>query len=333
MYITIISGILAFAAMLPGLAWSDTGTAYVTNVAPATLVVRSNGVSYTQLETPPSVVVFARLEYDTGVSGRIKSWWIQPKIINGYGIYSELPGMSLYRKSQSYKKGSRPKSIGLDLVLPVPGSLFADAAVFMCNMKAEHLRNQGKSNAWIFSQDRMVNFEVRVDYDVDAWGAGSNNPILEGGGYKEITVWCSRFTGPKVPTVNGKLAVPTKVIKATMQVKAIAPPSGICRIDTVTAISTNKSNATIKYRFVHDSGKKSKVFTTKTKANRIAVVRHQWDIPNGPGKEQGWVRIEGVSPKFMSNKGSYSMNCHAKGAGGLSGKSGAGNPGFSGTLR
>ena len=322
--------VLVAGAMLPGLAWADTGTAYVTSVEPATLVVKSNGASYTQLATPPSwVVVFARLEYDTGVAGRIESWWIQPKIINGYGIYSEMPGMAAFRQAQHYAIGSRPKSIGLNLVLPVLGNSFADRAVAMCNMKADYLRSQGKSNAWIFSQDRMVSFKVQVDYGVDATGPGSKNPILEGQGEKTITVRCSRFTGPNLPTVGGKLTVPTKVLKATMQVEEIASPSGVCRIDTVTAISANKADATIKYRFVHHSGRKSKVFTTRTKANKIAVVRHQWDIPNGPGMEHGWVRIEGVSPKFKSNKGSYSMNCHGS-PGGLSGPR---TPSIKGTLR
>ena len=324
-----LSRVLVAAAMLPGLAWADTGTAYVTNVGPATLVVKSNGVSYTQLEEPSYVTVFARLEYDTGVAGRIKGWWIQPKITNGYGIYTELPGMGAYRKSKKYEIGNRPKSIGMNLMLPVLGGHFAAPAVSMCNMKADYLRSQGKSNAWIFSQDRLVSFKVQVDYDVDATGPGSKNPILEGQGEKTITVRCSRFAGPKIPTVGKTLTVPTKVLKATMQVKAVAPPSGVCRIDTVTAISTNKANATIKYRFVHHSGQKSKVFTTKTKANKIAVVKHKWDIPNGPGKEHGWVRIEGVSPKFKSNKGTYSMNC----SGGPGGLSGPRTPAIKGTLR
>ncbi len=318
------SKILLVAVVLPGLSWADTGTAYVTGVAPSMLVVKSNGTSYTQLDAPSYVKIFARLEYDTGVAGRIKGWRIQPVITNGYGIASEIPGLGIYRQMHTYAIGHRPKFIHKNLMFPVMGSHFADRAVAMCNLKADYLRSQGKSDAWIFSQDRMVSFRVSVDYHVDANGAGSKKPILEGSGYTEIGVRCSRFMGPQVPVANTKLAVPTAVLKATMQVEEVVAPDGTCRIDTTTAISANKANAVIKYRFVHNSGKRSKVFVTKTQANKIAVVKHQWNLPDGPGPEQGWVRIEGVSPKFESNLGAYSMNCHGKGPIGVNGSNKAG---------
>ena len=102
-----------------------------------------------------------------------------------------------------------------------------------------------------------------------------------------------------------------------MQLKPIVVLNGTCKVATQTAIVASEGNATIKYRFTHSSGMKSGVFTTKTKANKIAVVSHKWDVPNGPGSETGWFRIEGVAPKFKSNKALYSMNCGGKAPGGL----------------
>lgn len=98
----------------------------------------------------------------------------------------------------------------------------------------------------------------------------------------------------------------------------MATLGGACMVKLTTAIITNTANATIKYRYVHSSGKKSKVFTAKTAGNKIAVVKNQWDIPNKAGIEKGWMRLDGVNVSFKSNRARYRMNC----------KSGGGTGGF-----
>jgi len=56
------------------------------------------------------------------------------------------------------------------------------------------------------------------------------------------------------------------------------------------------------------SGKKSATFT-KTLANKIAIVAHNWNIPNGLGAEFGWCHVEVISPNFESPSETYGMEC------------------------
>ena len=93
-----------------------------------------------------------------------------------------------------------------------------------------------------------------------------------------------------------------------MQLKEITKPVATCKVKLTTAISANLANATISYRYVHSSGKKSPVYKVKTAANKVAVVSKEWDVPNGVGTESGWFEIQGVGAAFTSNKATYSMN-------------------------
>jgi hypothetical protein len=94
-----------------------------------------------------------------------------------------------------------------------------------------------------------------------------------------------------------------------MKLQEVATANGACMVKLTTAISTNLPGATVKFRYVNNTGKKSKVFTAKTAANKIAVVTQDWEIPNKAGPEVGWMFIEGVSPGFQSNSAGYNMNC------------------------
>ncbi len=313
-----ITTILTATALFAGISTSaqaDTGSVQVISANPSTLTVLNNGQNYTVLQNKGHVNVRVDFEFDTGTFGKIKSWWVQPKFENNFGIAHNVPGMQWYKQSKSYSVGNRPSEIDTILNVPVSVGAIKDAAVGMCNFKAAGLRNQGQSNNQIFAQDHEVSFRVSADFDVDAKGSGSNQQVFESMPDYILKVRCAKHSGPSIPQANGGYATNVEVMKATLQLQEVAPPSGACKIKTTTAISTNRANATIKYRFVHNTGHKSNVLTTKTKANKIAVVKHDWDIPNGPGKELGWVRIEGVSPKFQSNPAQYSMNCKGPSSG------------------
>ncbi|WP_171125619.1 MULTISPECIES: hypothetical protein [unclassified Ruegeria] len=324
--VALISGI--FAA-LPHVASADSGVATVTNTNPTSLKVLSNGQNYTKLDLNGKFVVGANLKYDTGTAGRIKKWTMEPEITHGFGIAAKVQGTSFYKKTVSYSVGNRPKSIDYNWPFALSVGTIESAAVSMCEMKATVLRNQGKSDKQIFGSNHEVSFKVSLKTTVEASGAGSNNQIWEYSAPKTVKIVCSKFSGPRVPLAGGGVkgyTQPVSVKKATMKLTEIAPPNGACKIKTTTAISTNTANAQIKYRFVHNTGKKSNVFTAKTAANKIAVVQHTWDIPNGNGPENGWVKIEGVSPKFQSNGAKYSMNCKSPGIGGFKVQSGGSKP-------
>jgi|GEM_PF-3679719 len=197
------AAILATTALGVTSAHADTGTGYLTSASPDPWVVKSNGQSYTQFKTMGFVSIKGKLQYDVGVAGGIKSWWAQPEVINGYGIASPVQGLAAYKLTQAYPFGSRPNTLNKTLNFSINQGVFENNAVGMCNWLANSLRNQGKSNAQIFSQDREVNFTASLDYGVDATGAGSGNPIWEYSAPINIKVKCAKWNGPQVPTAPG----------------------------------------------------------------------------------------------------------------------------------
>ncbi len=307
-----MAAMIAFAA--PALA--DVGDVHAFQFAPEPLIVRSNGQDYTQLKPVGNTNINISVEYDAGVAGNVKSYWVYPTITNGYGIAAQIQGMSLFKHSKSYPLLQRPNEIDKNVVITVPSSVYASAAVGMCQWLANSLRNDGLSNKQIFGQDRDVHFEIGVKYGFNASGAGSNNAVYQYNPPYEAPVRCAKWQGSQIPSA-GTITDHFKVVKATMQLKELATLGGACKVKLTTAISTNMPNKVVKYRFQHSSGKMSKTFSVKTEGNKIAVVSHDWDVPNGAGPENGWFRMKGVTPGFNSNKANYSMNCR-DGVGGIS---------------
>lgn len=303
----------AAAAVFAGMASAavaDTASAGVNGFSPNPLIVFSNGSDYTKLKTIGMTNVGFNFKYDVGASGRVKSWKVWPSISNGYGMAISLGDLEGYAYSKSYPVGQRPKIVDKNVAVSLPSTLFADRAVSMCNLLASDLRSQGKSDQQIFSKNREVTFSAGAKWEADVSGIGSNDPIVEASAAYTIKVRCAKWQGSQIPQAgNNSVANPLHVLKATMNLQELALANGTCAVKLTTAISTNTAGATIKYRYVHSSGKKSKVFTTKTAANKIAVVTHTWNVTNGPGKERGMMRLEGVNNNFKSNLRKYRMDC------------------------
>lgn len=311
---TLIKATAALATLMaaPTLVAADSGIAQVTGTNPSMLKVKSNGQDYTKLDLMGKFVIGANLEFDTGTAGRIKQWTMEPEMEHGYGIAAKVPGLAFYKKTVNYSVGNRPKTLDYNHPFAISVGNIENAALSMCRWKANSLRQQGKSNKQIFAKNYDVSFKVTVKATVNSTGAGSNNQIWEAAAPHVVKVRCMKWNGPTVPQGSQDLAAALKVHKATMQLAEAARGDKQCKVKTTTAISTNRGNASFKYRFVHSSGSKSQTFTTSTKANKIAVVKHDWDVPIVSGPENGWFRIEGVGTNFKSNKANYSMNCGGK---------------------
>ena len=232
------AAILAASALGINSAHADTGTGYLTSAAPVPWIVNSNGQNYTQFKTMGMVSINGKLKYDVGVAGGIKSWWAQPNVINGYSIASQVQGLAAYKKWQSYPFGSRPNTLNKNLDFSIPATVFQTNAVSMCNILANSLRNQGKSNQQIFSQDREVTFTASLDYGFDATGAGSGNPILEYSAPINIKVKCAKWSGPQVPTAPGGFVAnpqgPTGPNKFKANTQDPTPPAGPNRFKATT---------------------------------------------------------------------------------------------------
>ena len=130
----------------------------MTDTNPRVINVMSNGKNYTKLDYEGNFLIDARLEFDTGIAGRIKSWWIEPRMVNSFGPAQEVHGLNFYRESHSYPVGQRPKSINKKILFSVSSDMIEPNAVSMCNLRAAALRNQGKSDKWIFNHNHDVYF-------------------------------------------------------------------------------------------------------------------------------------------------------------------------------
>jgi hypothetical protein len=193
-----------------------------------------------------------------------------------------------------------------------------DLAIAMCEWQAHALRDQGKSDKQIFGQDHEVSYNIAMEANVDSTGAGSGNQTWESSDAFVLPIRCARWEGAQVPQGNGDLADAFRVLTATLKLESQTAANGLCRVKTVTALRANRAGETIKYRFVHSSGKKSAVFNIKTEANKIAVINRTWDIPNVEGPEVGWLRVEGVSATpFKTKNETYAMQCPDKAPGGI----------------
>ena len=316
---TLLSAFAALAMLATTPAAADDGAAWINWSKDNPLVVQSNGENYTKVKSIiGDFVLRGRLEFDTGAVGGVKSWSAWPMIATGYGIHQEVPGLKTYKVSKSYGVGSRPDTLDKQIEFHIPYSVIEPFAVSMCNWKANSLREQGKSDKHIFGQDREVSFEISMGATVDSAGAGSNQQIWQYMPPFVLPVRCAKWEGAQVPQGgNGDLAEAVRVLSATLKLTEQTTVGGTCKVKTVTALRANRADVTLKYRFVHSSGKKSPVYSIKTEANKIAVINRTWDIPNEDGPENGWFRVEGVGTDFATAKVSYSMNCSASAPGGL----------------
>jgi hypothetical protein len=308
------AGLVVLAGTTATTSFADNGSASVDSVAPKPMVVLSNGQNYTGVDVNFLVSIKLRLKFDTGSVGGVKSWRVHPTASTGYGVSMPVGGLEAYSEHKTYGQGNRPKKIDRTETILIPVNLFQGLAIQMCEFQATKLRQQGKSDAEIFGQDRMVSFNVWGNASVDSTGAGSGNQEWQAIAAKSWPVKCAKFKGSKIPKGPGGIGATAKVESAVTKLKEINTQDGTCQIRVTTAIRTDIAGATIGFRYVHSDGKKSEKFSVNTAANKIAVVTHTWDIPNGPGPETGWIKIEGTKPSFISIPATYTMKCRSKGA-------------------
>ena len=295
------------------------GTQHALHISHSPIVVNSDGKNYTTIRSGSAIKMETHQDLSAN-SGRVKSWKIVPYMVRSYGLFQDpVIEFPAGQATASYPAGNRPQTVKVVREVTIPLGDVITQAIGQCNAMAEALRNEGKTDAQIFKKDRVVGVKVSARGESKVVGAVWSNFVgPEPAVPKTVNIRCAKNSTPSASdTLAGGLAV----VKATQNITQQNTQGGHCAVKLVTAISTNKANATVKYQFQHSSGKKSKVFTTKTKGNKIAVVTHTWDIPNKPGTEVGWFITRGVNVKFNSNKSGYTMKC-TDGVGGLAQKPG-----------
>ena len=134
------------------------------------LYVVSNGRHYTQMREKGLYNVVAHLEYDTGTAGRIRGYGLTPRMSSHDSPTG--PNLSYHSHKTTFPLGNRPRSIDKRVDLSFPMHEIEGWIVGLCNLAARTLRDKGLSNAEIFSKHQFLSVNVRVDYYVDATGAG-----------------------------------------------------------------------------------------------------------------------------------------------------------------
>jgi hypothetical protein len=92
---------------------------------------------------------------------------------------------------------------------------------------------------------------------------------------------------------------------------------GSCKVKLKGSFNTSKSNELVRFRYEHideDFNKRlSEVHQVTTNATGYVNFWHEYDVPDGPGKDRGKVRIVGVSHEFQSRQKNYSVDCSKAG--------------------
>lgn len=106
---------------------------------------------------------------------------------------------------------------------------------------------------------------------------------------------------------------PINVNNVQFSIDKTVTMGGSCKVKVKGAFNTSKPNQMVSFRYEHideDFNKKlSSVHQIHTDSQGYANFSHFYDVPNGPGKEKGKMRVIGVSHDFQSPQRNYSMDC------------------------
>lgn len=298
-------------------AYADYETATITTLLTKKSYVLSNGEKYTSVKpfpiaTADSLSANVHFTADAGISGKVKSWstWLE---IHSHSGPITFPVVSYknHSFSKSYARRDRPKTVNRTELVMVPRSAFNNLFTAQCNVLAQNLRNQGMSNQEIFSVDRGISYQLHASASASYTGLDNiHNFVGADTGDKSAEIVCMKAPTPQV-VVPTELQTTTDVTDATLSIIEQSTLGGVCKVNLSTTIRTNLPNATVKYRYEHNNGKKSDIKTVETNHAKIAMDAHWYDIPNNANQsEAGSVRIVGVSHDFESAWKSYNMSCN-----------------------
>ncbi len=298
---------------LPAIA--DTGDVYLTSAIPEEMTVNSNGSAYTGIVGSglANIVAEARVHFDTGHVGGVKSWSVWATLSLG----EESLSLRNYGVSKSYGIGDRPDRVDRLEQIIVPQAAYQQWIVSQCNALADSLRNSGLTNKAIFSEDRELTVKISADYTYDLTGSGSGNVLFEGTPTEpSIDITCKKWDGATAPVAGG--GVTTGLVSAQLTVIETYGPSGVCMLKLSGVLETASANTEVRYRYEDDQGHKSSVYDATTDHSKTAFFFQQYNLDNNPdGAETGKVRVVGVNYNFVSAWKPYSMNCVKPGATGL----------------
>ncbi|NIA69589.1 hypothetical protein HBA54_13390 [Pelagibius litoralis] len=309
-----------------GPALADFGYSWVKKLDPATIIVRSDGESYTSLaEAPLAITGEIELNFDAETLGRVKFWAVWPELKAedaAEQIHNREPLIPWieyrgYGYSESYPVGDRPKSVDHTKVLRLPRNAYDTFAVSACNALAHRLRDEaGMGDQEIFSRNRTVRVRAGTGHTWEMTGAaGSQDPVPVIGGAAsdperdKVRIICQKKPSRVPPVVEEPTPEVPEVKKAEiLSVDDKGGYVGSCGMEIDARITTNRTNEELKFRYVSDKGHESDIKTVNTGGGTTAILQHDYDLPSD-SDYTGKIRIEGVSSNFVSAWKNYDLDC------------------------
>ena len=174
----------------PATGWAATyGSAGISSFP--TVHVVGNGQEYTEV-TESSYEWKGWVELDAKGFALIEGWHLYPTL-KAEGLPSQP--FSLYKESDSYPFGKWATYVKVSKTGEFPSYAVRGFAAKVCNQNAEKLREQGRSDTWIFDRQHKIAVEVWASYDVNVT---VGDKFLEAGWPMSKEIVCEKWAGPKV---------------------------------------------------------------------------------------------------------------------------------------
>ena len=176
--ILVTTSVIAGAALASASPSYAGGATKLISYTPATITkvgANSSGTAYQQtglMQLSANVDVYI----DAGIAAHVKDWkrWLRVRTENSSWVDFSDDGVS-----ESYPILNRPQTVEVLVGMDVAHEILSPLMVSYCNSMADDLRDQGKSNQEIFSQDRSVPVFIQV-------GKSTNYVGVEGGPLQQI---------------------------------------------------------------------------------------------------------------------------------------------------
>ena len=214
--------VMAWMLTAPVTGWAATyGTAGITSFP--RLHVVGNGQEYTNV-TESSYEWKGWVELDAKGFALIEGWHLYPTLrVEG----QPSQPLSLYKASDSYPFGKWATYVKKTETESFPGFAVRDFAARACNRNADKLREQGRSNTWIFDREHKIALEVWADYDVNVT---VGDKFLEAGWPMLNEIVCEKWAGA-APVAGAKDLQGIMEVRAAQLVLFPGIHTGACPVD------------------------------------------------------------------------------------------------------
>jgi hypothetical protein len=265
---------LAAVAALPATA-AETAQTTVQQITPAVVEVRSDGNNYVGTVVPQiQIRGKVRVQLDAGVSGRVKTWSIWPKLVPvnaGVGYEAQF---QQNKTTKSYDAGQRPKSVDEEAWMAMSHDATRNYAVSACQTRATQLRTAGKTDQEIFSTDRAIPLQLQAALSYEFSGVSVGQPLAEVvGNAPTFNIICKASAqGMQGTAVGGGIPTNSPALLQQVSMSASAPIGPTRCPAEVTTFMTFKTDASqapgyVRYRVKSLSGKVSPLMTVQFSAS------------------------------------------------------------------